>query len=99
MLFWPKPTTSNGAEPGGGRANGMRNERHPSSCTICRPAMLGGSSQPNQLDLKTEKHLTRSMWLLLTAVVAAAAVVRFWGIGFGLPYSQARPDESFIIDT
>jgi len=34
----------------------------------------------------------------LAAVVALAALARFWGLGFGLPHTQARPDESFIID-
>jgi hypothetical protein len=36
--------------------------------------------------------------LLLGAILALAAIVRFWGIGFGLPHSQARPDETQIID-
>lgn len=30
-------------------------------------------------------------------IVLLGAVVRFWGLGFGLPYTQARPDETFII--
>lgn len=33
-------------------------------------------------------------WLLL--VLVAASVVRLWGIGFGLPYLNARPDETQI---
>jgi 4-amino-4-deoxy-L-arabinose transferase-like glycosyltransferase len=33
----------------------------------------------------------------LAAIVALAAVVRLWGLGFGLPYTQARPDETFVI--
>ena len=36
--------------------------------------------------------------LLLGAILALAAIVRFWGIGFGLPHTQARPDETQIID-
>src|SRR6187200_1084479 len=49
--------------------------------------------------MRTPEGSRRSVWLLLTAIVALAAFVRFWGLGFGLPYTQARPDESFIIDT
>src|SRR5262245_19162499 len=48
--------------------------------------------------MRTLEGSRRSVWLLLTAVVALAAFVRFWGLGFGLPYTQARPDETFIID-
>lgn len=35
--------------------------------------------------------------LLLLAIVAIAAGVRFWGLGFGLPHTNARPDENFVI--
>jgi hypothetical protein len=35
---------------------------------------------------------------LLGLVVLAAALVRFWGLGFGLPYTNARPDETIVID-
>lgn len=38
----------------------------------------------------------RTVALLLILFVAAAT--RLWGLGFGLPYTQARPDETFIID-
>jgi 4-amino-4-deoxy-L-arabinose transferase-like glycosyltransferase len=30
--------------------------------------------------------------------VALAAAARFWGLGFGLPHTQARPDETYLID-
>jgi 4-amino-4-deoxy-L-arabinose transferase-like glycosyltransferase len=40
----------------------------------------------------------RPVGALLAAIVALAALARFWGLGFGLPHTQARPDESFIID-
>jgi 4-amino-4-deoxy-L-arabinose transferase-like glycosyltransferase len=40
----------------------------------------------------------RSVIALLAAIVAVAALVRFWAIGFGLPYTNARPDETIIID-
>ncbi|MEO8259442.1 MAG: glycosyltransferase family 39 protein [Acidobacteriota bacterium] len=35
---------------------------------------------------------------LLAAIVVIGGVVRFWGLGFGLPHTQARPDETFLID-
>ena len=34
----------------------------------------------------------------LAAIVAIAAAARFWGLGFGLPHTNARPDETIIID-
>ena len=36
--------------------------------------------------------------VLLAGILALAAAVRFWGLGFGLPHTQARPDETQIID-
>jgi 4-amino-4-deoxy-L-arabinose transferase-like glycosyltransferase len=39
-----------------------------------------------------------SVSVLLAAIIALAAAVRFWGLGFGLPHSQTRPDETQIID-
>ena len=33
----------------------------------------------------------------LAAIVAVAAVVRFWGLRFGLPHTNTRPDETTII--
>ncbi|MFN7917006.1 MAG: glycosyltransferase family 39 protein [Vicinamibacterales bacterium] len=36
--------------------------------------------------------------LALLLILVAAAVVRFWGLGFGLPHTQARPDETHIIE-
>src|SRR5436853_4240754 len=49
--------------------------------------------------MKPAAQPSRSVWLLLIGVVMLAAVVRFWGIRFGLPYTQARPDETHIIET
>ena len=48
---------------------------------------------------RTWRHARRSSetWLLL-AIMLVGAAVRLWALGFGLPYSQARPDESMIID-
>jgi 4-amino-4-deoxy-L-arabinose transferase-like glycosyltransferase len=34
----------------------------------------------------------------LLALMLVGAAVRLWALGFGLPHSQARPDESMIID-
>ena len=34
---------------------------------------------------------------ILAAVVLAAAGLRLWGIGFGLPHPMTRPDEEFLI--
>jgi 4-amino-4-deoxy-L-arabinose transferase-like glycosyltransferase len=36
---------------------------------------------------------------LLALLVAVAGLVRFRGLAFGLPHTQARPDETFIIET
>jgi hypothetical protein len=35
---------------------------------------------------------------LLSALLAVAALVRFRALDFGLPFPQARPDETFVID-
>jgi hypothetical protein len=32
----------------------------------------------------------------LTPILVVAAIVRFWGIWFGVPHTQARPDESVV---
>jgi dolichyl-phosphate-mannose--protein O-mannosyl transferase len=36
--------------------------------------------------------------VLLGGVLAVAAIVRFWGIYFGLPQTECRPDETYVID-
>jgi dolichyl-phosphate-mannose-protein mannosyltransferase len=36
--------------------------------------------------------------VLLGLIILIAAVVRFWGLHFGLPYTNARPDETIVID-
>jgi|WetSurMetagenome_2_1015567.scaffolds.fasta_scaffold26155_2 hypothetical protein len=41
--------------------------------------------------------MRRSTVISLVPIVAAGAAVRLWSIGFGLPHTQARPDETFII--
>lgn len=40
----------------------------------------------------------RGVLYALLAILALAAAVRFWGLDFGLPHTQARPDETHIID-
>src|SRR5262245_35519748 len=40
-----------------------------------------------------------SVTIALLAIVMAGAVARFWGLAFGLPHTQARPDETFVIET
>lgn len=37
-------------------------------------------------------------YLALGAIVLLAAIVRFWGLDFGLPHTDARPDERQIIE-
>ena len=44
------------------------------------------------------RWLALSGSLALVGIVALAAAARFWALDFGLPYTQARPDETFIID-
>jgi 4-amino-4-deoxy-L-arabinose transferase-like glycosyltransferase len=36
--------------------------------------------------------------ILLAAILVLAAAVRLWALDFGLPYIQARPDETQVID-
>ncbi len=38
-------------------------------------------------------------YLLLAGILLIGSLVRFWGIGFGLPHTGCRPDESNIIET
>ena len=40
----------------------------------------------------------RVVAIALGLILAAAFAVRFWGITFGLPHTEARPDERAIID-
>ena len=40
----------------------------------------------------------RTVLLSLTLILLVAAVARFWGLAFGLPHTQARPDETHIIE-
>jgi 4-amino-4-deoxy-L-arabinose transferase-like glycosyltransferase len=41
------------------------------------------------------RFVATDTWLLATVLLLAAAV-RIWGIGFGLPLVQARPDEALV---
>lgn len=38
----------------------------------------------------------RGVPLVLLGVTALAGIVRFWGLGFGLPLTESRPDESTL---
>ncbi len=40
----------------------------------------------------------RGVLLALGLIVIVAGALRFWGLGFGLPHTQARPDETHIIE-
>src|SRR5262245_1917362 len=44
------------------------------------------------------KKPSRVAAALLGILLAIAAFCRIWGLDFGLPYTQARPDETYIID-
>ncbi len=41
--------------------------------------------------------MTRQSLVSLLLILAIAAIVRFWGLGFGLPHTDVRPDENFVI--
>ena len=41
---------------------------------------------------------SRSTWGTLVLILLVAAGLRFWGLGFGLPFGQARPDETYVMD-
>ena len=42
---------------------------------------------------------TRTIPRLLIALTLVALTLRLWGITFGLPHTEARPDEDVIVDT
>ena len=41
---------------------------------------------------------SRSVTWTLAAVLLCAAGLRVWGLGFGLPFGNARPDETYVMD-
>jgi hypothetical protein len=43
-------------------------------------------------------RLSRSAALALVGILGLAAGLRVWGIGFGLPFGYARPDETYVMD-
>jgi hypothetical protein len=45
---------------------------------------------------QSERAVRACAWLLLL-ILLVAAVVRFWGVGFGLPHVDCRPDETLIL--
>lgn len=54
-------------------------------CKISRPQMLSSV-------------VRRPAFWLVACLVVLAAVVRFRALGFGLPHTQARPDETVVIE-
>ena len=40
----------------------------------------------------------RTVLTVLAGIVLLAAGARFWGLWFGLPLVEARPDETFVIN-
>ena len=44
------------------------------------------------------QRLSRSALLTLVVIVMIAAGVRLWGLAFGLPFGNARPDETYVMD-
>lgn len=62
------------------------------------PVLRSSSVLPPTYAVSSLRRSRRLTGTVLAAIVALAALVRFWGLGFGLPHTQARPDESFIID-
>lgn len=43
--------------------------------------------------------MRRSERLFLTAILLAGAALRFWGLTFGIPHPETRPDETTIVIT
>jgi 4-amino-4-deoxy-L-arabinose transferase-like glycosyltransferase len=59
-------------------------------------AASGGPPAPRATASAVSPHaLVR---IALGLIILTGAGVRFWGIGFGLPYTQARPDETQVMD-
>jgi len=44
------------------------------------------------------RNASRVVAALLAVILGIGALSRIWGLDFGLPYTQARPDETYIID-
>ena len=44
------------------------------------------------------RNPSRVVAALLAVILGIGALCRIWGLDFGLPYTQARPDETYIID-
>ncbi len=97
MLFKPRPTTSNAAKPESFGRNGRRTP----DALLTGSAALQRSSSILSYGVRL-RSLRGARWtsayVLLAGILALAAAVRFWGIAFGLPHTQARPDETQIID-
>jgi len=55
------------------------------------------TSSPGTTPAAEELRTPQQIRLLVAAIVALAALVRFWGLDFGLPHTETRPDESSIV--
>src|SRR5256885_837700 len=44
------------------------------------------------------RNPSRVVAALLAGILGIGALCRIWGLDFGLPYTQARPGETYIID-
>jgi 4-amino-4-deoxy-L-arabinose transferase-like glycosyltransferase len=63
-----------------------------------RAATAAGSG-PTAPRASTEAVSHRTLArVALGVIVVVGAAVRFWAIGFGLPHTQARPDETHVMD-
>ena len=64
----------------------------PAGGTSCPPAAPPAASGAR------ERRRSTGVGVALALIIAAGAAVRVWGIDFGLPHTQARPDETQVMD-
>jgi 4-amino-4-deoxy-L-arabinose transferase-like glycosyltransferase len=60
-----------------------------------------GNSEIVQFRVLTDNGLSvsdRTCRIVLLLVIAVGAILRIWGLRFGVPYTFARPDEEFVIN-
>ena len=71
---------------------------HPSVRSSLNHATILKRDLPTPTD---DAGAVSSRWrlIVLAAILAAAAVLRFWGLGFGLPNTVTRPDENTVVGT
>src|SRR5262245_33305572 len=101
MLFKPSVTTSNDLEAADGIDNGTRTHRIVAGIASDRMLRFAANAldfRRGALPFMISSQFRRPTFWLLAGLLAIAAFVRFRAIRFGLPYTQARPDETAIID-